>query len=120
MLSSSAVGFAGAACALAAAQRGLRVCLLERKRDQGIKLHTTGIIVREAAERTWISRLPAHLVHRASNVRLHAPNLRALRLSSPEYYFLTTDTPNMLRWFADEAPRTQRQVSGPAHAARGV
>ncbi len=94
--------FAGAACALAAAQRGLRVCLIERKRDPGIKLHTTGIIVREAAERTWLSRLPAHLVHRVSNVHLHAPNLRALHLSSPEYYFLTTDTPNVLRWLADE------------------
>ena len=37
--------FAGAACALAAAQRGLRVCVLERKRDPGDKLRTTGIIV---------------------------------------------------------------------------
>ena len=51
--------FAGAACALAAREYGLRVCVLERKRDPGIKLHTTGIIVREAAE-----HLPAidHLV----------------------------------------------------------
>ncbi len=94
--------FAGAACALAAAQRGLRVCVLERKRDPGIKLHTTGIIVREAAERTWLSRLPAHLVHRVGDVHLHAPNLRTLRLSSPGYYFLTTDTPNVMRWLANE------------------
>ena len=41
--------FAGAACAIAAAQRGLRVCVLERKRDPGEKLRTTGIIVKEAA-----------------------------------------------------------------------
>src|SRR5690606_3616998 len=39
--------FAGAACALAARRAGLRVCVLERKRDPGMRLHTTGIIVRE-------------------------------------------------------------------------
>lgn len=44
--------FAGAACAITAAQYGLRVCVLERKRAPGLKLHTTGIIVKEAAERT--------------------------------------------------------------------
>jgi flavin-dependent dehydrogenase len=34
--------FAGAACALAAARRGLRVVVLERKREPGDKLRTTG------------------------------------------------------------------------------
>lgn len=94
--------FAGAACALAAREYGLRVCVLERKRDPGIKLHTTGIIVREAAEGTWLSRLPAHLVNRVEGVHLHAPNLRCVRLSRPDYYFLTTDTPGVMRWLADE------------------
>ena len=94
--------FAGAACALAAVQHGLRVCVLERKRDPGIKLHTTGIIVREAAEHTWLARLPAHLVRRVEGVRLYAPGLRNVRLARPGYYFLTTDTPNVMRWLADE------------------
>jgi flavin-dependent dehydrogenase len=94
--------FAGAACALAAREYGLRVCVLERKRDPGIKLHTTGIIVREAAEGTWLSRLPSHLVHRVEGVRLYAPNLHCIRLSRPDYYFLTTDTPGVMRWLADE------------------
>lgn len=94
--------FAGAACALAAAQYGLRVCVLERKRDPGIKLHTTGIIVKEAAERTWLNRMPAALYRRVEGVRLYAPNLRSLALRSPGYYFLTTDTPNLMRWLADE------------------
>lgn len=94
--------FAGAACALAAREYGLRVCVLERKRDPGIKLHTTGIIVREAAEGTWLSRLPPRLVHRVEGVRLHAPNLRCMRLSRPEYYFLATDTPGVMRWLAGE------------------
>ena len=94
--------FAGAACALAAREYGLRVCVLERKRDPGIKLHTTGIIVREAAEGTWLSRLPPRLVHRVEGVRLHAPNLRCMRLSRPEYYFLATDTPGVMRWLTGE------------------
>lgn len=62
--------FAGAACALAAAHRGLRVCVLERKRDPGERLHTTGIIVKEAAERTWLQRLPPGLTRRIGRVRL--------------------------------------------------
>ena len=94
--------FAGAACAIAAAQYGLRVCVLERKRDPGLKLHTTGIVVKEAAERTWLNRVPANLVRRVERVRLYAPNLRNVALQVPDYYFLTTDTPNLMRWLADE------------------
>lgn len=94
--------FAGAACAIAAAQYGLRVCVLERKRDPGLKLHTTGIIVKEAAERTWLNRVPTHLVRKVDRVRLYAPNLRNVALQVPDYYFLTTDTPNLMRWLADE------------------
>lgn len=93
--------FAGAACALAARAAGLRVCVLERKRDPGLKLHTTGIIVAEAAARGTLAAVPAGLVHRIADVRLYAPNLRSMRLSSPGYHFLTTDTPGLMRWLAD-------------------
>lgn len=112
--------FGGAACALAAAQYGLRTCVLERKRDPGIKLHTTGIIVREAAEGTWLSRLPARCVHRVDAVRLHAPNLRAMRLARPGYYFLTTDTPEVMRWLAAELVRAgvDLRLSTPFQGAR--
>ncbi|CAN5581858.1 hypothetical protein BH23PSE2_BH23PSE2_09770 [soil metagenome] len=94
--------FGGAACALAARQAGLRVCVLERKRVPGIKLHTTGIIVKEAAEDTTLARIPPALVRRVDRVRLYAPNLRSVALQAPGYYFLTTDTPNVMRWLADE------------------
>lgn len=94
--------FGGAACALAAARAGLRVCVMERKRDPGIKLHTTGIIVREAAEDSWLSRIPGQFVRKVERVRLYAPNLRSLSLQSPGYYFLTTDTPNVMRWLVEE------------------
>jgi flavin-dependent dehydrogenase len=94
--------FAGAACAIAAAQRGLRVCVLERKRDPGEKLRTTGIIVKEAAEHTLLNRLPAAMTRRIGEVRLYAPNLKQVALAAPGYYFLTTDTPAVMRWLADQ------------------
>jgi flavin-dependent dehydrogenase len=92
--------FAGAACAIAAAQRGLRVCVLERKRDPGEKLRTTGIIVKEAAERTLLHRLPGAMTRRIGAVRLYAPSLRQVALAAPGYYFLATDTPAVMRWLA--------------------
>jgi flavin-dependent dehydrogenase len=94
--------FAGAACALAAAQYGLRVCVLERKADPGARLHTTGILVKEVVEQTWLQRMPPALVQRVERVRMYAPNLRSVLLAAPGYYFMTTDTPNLMRWLADE------------------
>ena len=94
--------FAGTACALAAAQRGLRVVVLERKRDPGEKLHTTGIIVKEAAEQTLLNQLPPAMTRRIEQVRLYAPSLRQVALAAPGYYFLTTDTPAVMRWLAEQ------------------
>ncbi len=95
-------GFAGLACARVAADRGLRVAVVEKKPDPGVQLHTTGIVVKEAAEEL---PLPAHLVRPIRGVRLYAPGLRHLDLDSPGYYFLATDTAGILRWLADEAER---------------
>jgi flavin-dependent dehydrogenase len=97
--------FAGAACALAAARRGLRVVVLERKRDPGEKLRTTGIIVKEAAESTYLKLMPRALTRRIDRVRLYSPALKSLSLSAPDYYFLATDTPGVMRWLADEMRR---------------
>ena len=44
-------GFAGLACARAAARRGLRVIVIDRKREPGVQMHTTGLVVKEAAVR---------------------------------------------------------------------
>ncbi|MCY3021666.1 MAG: FAD-dependent oxidoreductase [Planctomycetota bacterium] len=41
--------FAGLACAQAAAARGLRTIVLERKADPGQTPHTTGLLVKEVA-----------------------------------------------------------------------
>jgi flavin-dependent dehydrogenase len=40
--------FTSVACAIGAARAGLHVILVERKTDAGEKLHTTGIVVKEA------------------------------------------------------------------------
>ena len=94
--------FGGAACAIAAAQRGLRVCVLERKHDAGEKLRTTGIIVREAAEHTLLNQIPGSMTRRVEQVRLYAPSLKQVALAAPGYYFLTTDTPAVMRWLAGQ------------------
>src|SRR5215470_2739890 len=76
--------FAGLACATALARAGCRVVVLDRKADPGEKLHTTGIIVKDAIDHVAIlDGLPARLVRRIDGVRLYAPNMRHVDLSAP-------------------------------------
>lgn len=99
--------FAGLASALALARAGLRVTVLEKKTDPGAKLHTTGIIVKDAIDQiALLDTLPTSLVRRIPGVRLYAPNLRYVDLEAPGYYFLATDTPAVMRWLASEAERS--------------
>ena len=100
-------GFAGLACAQAARSRGLGVTVLERKREPGAAVHTTGILVKEAAE---IWPVPGNLVRRIDKVRLYAPNLKSVDLASPGYFFLATNTPDLLRWFAEETRQTGAEI----------
>jgi flavin-dependent dehydrogenase len=100
-------GFAGLACARAAARRGLRVLVTDRKRAPGERVHTTGLVVKEAAER-W--EIPAALTRRVHGIRLYSPSLRTLDLASAGYYFLATDTPALMRWLAREAARSGAHV----------
>ena len=103
--------FAGLACASALAGAGLRVTVLEKKADPGEKLHTTGIIVKDAVDQVpLLDGLPPELVHRITGVRLYAPNLRSVDLAAPGYYFLATDTPNVMRWLAAEAERAGARI----------
>jgi len=96
--------FAGLACASALAHAGARVVVLEKKADPGEKLHTTGIIVKDAIDQVaMLDGLPARLVRRIDGVRLYAPNMRHVDLSAPGYYFLATDTPEVMRWLAARA-----------------
>jgi flavin-dependent dehydrogenase len=98
--------FGGLASAHALASAGLRVTVVEKKADPGGKLHTTGIIVKDAVDQVaLLDALPAHLVRRVPAVRLYAPNLRHVDLAAPGYYFLATDTPGVIRWLAEETAR---------------
>jgi flavin-dependent dehydrogenase len=93
--------FAGLASAYALARSGLSVTVLEKKLDVGDKLHTTGIVVKDAIDQiALLDALPASLVRRIPGVRLYAPNLKYVDLAAPGYYFLATDTPGVLRWLA--------------------
>jgi digeranylgeranylglycerophospholipid reductase len=82
----------------------MRVTVLERKADVGEKLHTTGILVKDAVDQiALLDNLPSAFVRRIDGVRLYAPSLRYVDLAAPGYYFLATDTPQMMRWLAAEA-----------------
>jgi len=98
--------FSGLACAIALARAGMRVTVLEKKADVGEKLHTTGIIVKDAIDQIPIlDGLPSEMVRRVTGVRLYAPSLRHIDLAAPGYYFLATDTPQVMRWLASRAER---------------
>ena len=63
--------FAGLACATALAHAGMRVTVVERKADAGDKVHTTGIIVKDAVDQVaLLDRLPPELIRRVTGVRL--------------------------------------------------
>jgi digeranylgeranylglycerophospholipid reductase len=93
-------GFAGLVCARSAALRGLRTLVLERQPRPGFRIHTTGLLVKEVAER-W--EAPPRLTRRIRGVRIYGPSLASIDLESPGYYFLATDTPRLMAWLAREA-----------------
>ena len=76
--------FAGVACAIEAARAGLAVTLIERKHDAGEKLHTTGIVVKEAAdELARLGYLPSELIRPIRGVRCTARDSTVLRSTRP-------------------------------------
>ena len=99
--------FAGLICARSAALRGLKVIVIESKSDPGARIHTTGILVKEAAEEI---DTPAKFSRAIHGVRLYAPSLKSIDLRAPGYYFLTTDTTGLIRWLADEARNAGAEI----------
>lgn len=94
--------FAGLACARAAALAGLRVLVVDKKPAAGARLHTTGMIVKDAVDAIpWLRDMPSQLVRRIEGVRLYAPNLTHVDLRAPGYYFWATDVPGVMQWMAD-------------------
>jgi digeranylgeranylglycerophospholipid reductase len=99
--------FAGLVCARSAALRGLRTVVLERQPAPGHRIHTTGLLVKEVAER-W--EVPPRCTRRIRGVRLYGPSLSFIDLDSPGYYFLATDTPRLMACFAREAGKAGAQL----------
>ena len=82
--------FAGVACAIEAKRAGLRVILIERKTDAGEKLHTTGIVVKEAADEiNRPGQFPPELIRPIRGVRLYGSQLAsgALAVAARVVYF---------------------------------
>ena len=100
-------GFAGLACARSVALRGMRALVIERSSAEKRVIRTTGLLVKEAAER-W--EVPARLTRRVRGVRIYAPAMRYVDLQAPGYYFLATDTAALMQWLTREAQRAGATV----------
>jgi geranylgeranyl reductase family protein len=94
--------FAGLIAARTAAHRGLKVAVIDAKKEPGARVRTTGLLVKEAADETDI---PAALTRRIRGARLYAPSGNHADLFADGCYFLATDTAGVMRWLAREAAR---------------
>src|SRR5262249_62013451 len=83
-------GFAGLVCARSAALRGLHTVVLERQPAPGHRIHTTGLLVKEVAERL---EAPPRLTRRIRGVGLYRPSLASLDPEAPGYYLPAPATP---------------------------
>ncbi len=94
-------GLAGLFAARVLARKGWSVALLDRKRDLGSGVHTTGIFVRKTFEDF---RFPKRcLGPPLREVRLFSPRGRVLELSSPHDEFRIGDMPRLYRSLLAEA-----------------
>ncbi|MFC5051557.1 FAD-dependent monooxygenase [Rubritalea spongiae] len=115
--------YAGLSCARSAAAHGLDTLVLERKRDLGAKIRTTGIFVGEAAE---VLAVPHRLKRDIHGVRLYAPSLKSLDLESRGYRFQSINTPELMRWMGRQAElngaeiRTGENVAQLSESLNGV
>jgi flavin-dependent dehydrogenase len=92
--------FAGIACAKQVAREGLSVAVLERKKDVQKGIHTTGVLVNEAAD---LLDIPPHLCKEIKQVRLYSASLNHLEIKSDQYLFLATDTPALMSYLVEDA-----------------
>ena len=106
--------YAGLSCARSAAARGLETLVLERKRDLGEKIRTTGIFVGEAAK---VLQVPEPLKRDIHGVRLYAPNGKSIDLASPGYQFQAINTPELMRWMGKRAQLNGAEIRTDSNVA---
>lgn len=104
--------FAGLSTAIAAAQRGLRVLVLERRAQPDHGIRTTGILVKEVFDHFTV---PGALLRKIDSVRLYAPSMRHMDLKSSDYFFCTTDTPGLMRHMYQEAEKDGVEIKSDYH-----
>jgi len=92
--------FAGLSCAIEAQKNGLKTIVFDKKKSSSAYTQSTGLFVKEIAEQIT---LPANLIRKIEKVKLYSPNMTALELKAPQYYFIATDTCNVLGHFAQMA-----------------
>ncbi|NIP39013.1 MAG: hypothetical protein GWO07_09820 [Candidatus Dadabacteria bacterium] len=92
--------FSGLSCEKSASARGLGTVLFDKKKTPDASTQSTGIFVKEIADQI---DLPSKLTRKIHGVRLYSPNLSYIDLLSPGYYFLATDTTQLLNWLCDQA-----------------
>jgi flavin-dependent dehydrogenase len=92
--------FSGLACANSASARGLSTVVFDKKSAPESSTQSTGIFVKEIADQI---DLPSRLTRKIHGVRLYSPSLNYIDLVSPGYYFLATDTCEVLKWLALQA-----------------
>jgi digeranylgeranylglycerophospholipid reductase len=109
-------GFAGLTAAATAAARDLKVIVMEAKPRSGARVHTTGILVKEAAEAL---DFPSALLRKIHGVRLYAPNLNHVDLVTPGYYFAATDTDALLDWMTLRARTAGATILTDSHLLAG-
>ena len=100
-------GFAGLACARRAAERGLSVLVLDRQSEPGERICTTGILVKEAWEE-WVA--PTPLVRKINRVRVYTPSHQFVELESDGYFFMATDTAQLMGHLVEETRRSGAEV----------
>ena len=100
-------GFAGLACARELAGSGLKVLVVDKKRNAGDHIHTTGILVKEAQDE-WAA--PANLVRAIRRVRVYGPSLRSAAVERDDYFFLATDTGRLLGWLQEETRKSGVEI----------
>jgi geranylgeranyl reductase len=94
-------GFSGASFARVGAGHGLRILVLEKARETGKVVRTTGVVFTELLE---VLDIPRNLLlNQVNTIHMYPPRTEALHVSTPRHRFFMTDTPRLLSWLVKQA-----------------